>query len=233
MFLNKPLEISEQNISYYNGIAREYNGMLDKDSDKLARRKVATRFSNIIHNGTILDFGGGTGLDLKWLTQNNNRIFFCEPSKEMRKLAISYSDSLLDKNITFLNDHESDFRQWNKKLPFNKKADAVLANFAVLNCIPDIDLLFKNLALLIRPGGHMMAIILTKKDDNIFRQRVLNFFISIMRPPTVNIRYKNYTQTVRLYSTQNIIRASKKYFSLNGTEVLTGSGFTLMHLKRK
>ena len=233
MFLQKPFEISEQNISYYNGIAPEYNGMLDKDSDKLARGKVAARFSKIIHDGTILDFGGGTGLDLKWLTQSNNRIIFCEPSKEMRKLAISYSESLLDKNITFLNDHESDFRQWNKKLPFSEKADAILANFAVLNCIPDIEFLFKNLALIIRPGGHMVAIILTKKANNLFRRGIQNFFISIIRPSTVNIRYKNYRQTVRLYSTQNIIRASKKYFSLNSIEVLTCSGFTLMHLKRK
>ncbi len=230
IFLNKPLEISEQNILYYDGIAGEYNSMLDKDSDRLTREKVATRFLNIIHNGTILDFGGGTGLDLNWLSQNNNRIFFCEPSREMRKLAISYSEDLFCKNIIFLNDDASDFRQWNNEVPFSEKADAVLANFAVLNCIPGIKLLFKILSLIMKPGGNMVALILTKKNNNI-RDFLASIFYK--RPVFTNIHYKDYQQTIYLYSIKQIVEASREYFDLCNTEVFKDSDFTLMHLKRK
>ena len=43
--------------------------------------------------------------------------------------------------------YQTDFRNWNAGFPFDQKVNAVLANFAVINCIPDIELLFEKLAL--------------------------------------------------------------------------------------
>ena len=77
-----------ENILYYNAIANEYNDMVDTDADRIVREKVANKFCSIVKASVVLDFGGGTGLDLEWLASNNHTIFFCEPSAGMRGKAI-------------------------------------------------------------------------------------------------------------------------------------------------
>ena len=53
-FLKTPLGIIEQNISYYNAIARKYDSMVNKNSDKLVRQKVAAKFWSIVKNSSCL-----------------------------------------------------------------------------------------------------------------------------------------------------------------------------------
>ena len=54
--------------------------MMENDADKIVRAKVANKFCDIVKDGGVLDFGGGTGLDIQWLTNKNFAVFFCEPS---------------------------------------------------------------------------------------------------------------------------------------------------------
>lgn len=224
-----------ENILYYNAIAQEYNDMLENDSDRIVREKVANKFCSIVKASAVLDFGGGTGLDIEWLSANNHTVLFCEPSISMRGQAIGNHKSLLRDNVTFLDDSATDFRQWHLKIPFAEKVDAVLSNFAVLNCIPDIELLFQNLALVVKPGGNMIALVLTKNLKKVLKGNFRNILTSFIRhkPASINIAYKEYQQTVYIYSIKEIIKASKKYFSFCSSEVLPASGFTLIHLMRK
>ena len=234
-FLITHLEISKQNISYYNAVADEYNDMLDKEPDRIIRKRVAHKFCSIIKNGTVLDFGGGTGLDIQWLTSKGFTVFFCEPSSGMRERAIADHSNLPKDRITFLDNSSTDFRRWHSQLPFVEKVDAVLSNFAVLNCIPDIELLFKSLALVIKPGGNMIALVLTKslkKNLRLDFQNMLKSFVHRGRT-TLNIWYKKHGQTVYVYSIKEIEKASAKDFIFCGSEVLPSSVFTLIHLKRK
>ena len=229
------MKTGSKNILYYNAIANEYNEMLDKIPDKIAREKVADKFCSIVKDGIVLDFGGGTGLDIQWLTNKNFTVFFCEPSTGMRERAISAYSNLPQDKIIFLDDSATDFRQWHLQLPFPVQVDAVLSNFAVLNCIPDIKLLFQSLALVIKPGGNMIALVLTKKlknklDGN-FRS-ILKSFIPY-GPATLNITYKKHGQTVYVYSIKEIIKAASKKFNFCSSEILPASDFTLIHLKRK
>ena len=226
---------NETNIEYYNAIAKEYNNMLNKDSDRTIRKKVADKFCSIVKNAVVLDFGGGTGLDLRWLSDNNHTVFFCEPSSGMRQRAISdYSDLPRDK-IIFVDDSATDFLQWNLRFPFPAQVDAVLSNFAVLNCIPNIELLFQSLALVIKPGGNIIALVLTRKLKSKLNGNFRNMLTSFIHQGalTLNISYKKYTQTVYVYSIQEIIKAAAKHFEFCSSEVLPASGFTLIHLKRK
>ncbi|MGH2565714.1 MAG: class I SAM-dependent methyltransferase [Ginsengibacter sp.] len=229
------LAIIEQNISYYNDIAPQYNTMVDKDSDKSVRQKVADKFLNICKNATVLDFGGGTGLDLEWLSESNFKIFICEPSKAMREIAIAKNKILANQNVIFLDDAATDFRQWNHVLPFEEKANAVLANFAVLNCIPDIELLFSRLALIIKPQANIIALALTKDLKKLCRTNFKSFFRSFIynEPLSINIQYQNHQQTVYIYSVPEIIKASKNDFIFCSSERLHSSDFTLIHLMRK
>src|SRR5450432_1302494 len=229
------MKAGSENILYYNAIAKEYNDMLDKNPDRIAREKVAGKFCDIVKAATVLDFGGGTGLDLTWLSNNNNTIFFCEPSAGMREIAIANHASLLRDNVIFLDDFAADFRQWHLEPPFPVKMDAVLSNFAVLNCIPDIELLFQSLAEVVRHGGNLIALVLTKKLKKIMSENFRGILKSFIYngPAIVDVKYKKYHQTVYIYSVKEIIKASKKYFDFCSGEVLPDSGFTLIHLQRK
>ena len=223
-----------ENILYYNAIAKEYNNMMDTNPDKIIREKVAGKFCRLVNGAVVLDFGGGTGLDLGWLTNHNHTVFFCEPSAGMRETAISnYKDSLHDK-VIFLNELAADFRQWHLKVPFPVKVDAVLLNFAVLNCIPDIEFLFQNLAIVMKPGGDIVALVLTK-NLKILKGNFKSIFKSLINhePATIKVRYEKHQQTVYIYSIKEIIKASGHHFNFCSSEVLSASGFTLLHLKRK
>lgn len=226
---------SRNNILYYDAIAPEYNNMMENDSDRIAREKVANKFCSIVKSATVIDFGGGTGLDLTWLSNNNDTIFFCEPSEGMRDIAIANHTNSLHDNVVFLDDAAADFREWHVRPPFDVKVDAVLSNFAVLNCIPDIELLFQNLAVVVKPGGNVIALVLTKKLKKIVNGNFRNILKSFIHsgPATINVQYKKHQQTVYIYSIKEIIQVSKKHFDFCGSEVLPASGFTLIHLQRK
>ena len=229
------MKTESKNISYYNAIADEYNDMLNKEPDRIIRKNVADKFCNIVESGTVLDFGGGTGLDIQWLIDNGFNVFFCEPSSGMRERAITDHSNLPKDRITFLDNSSTDFRRWHSQLPFVEKVDAVLSNFAVLNCIPDIELLFKSLALVIKPGGNMIALVLTKslkKNLRLDFQNMLKSFVHRGRT-ILNIWYKKHGQTVYVYSIKEIEKASAKDFIFCGSEVLPSSVFMLIHLKRK
>ena len=229
------MKSGSENILYYNAIANDYNDMLDKNPDRIVRKKVARKFCSIVKASAVLDFGGGTGLDLDWLAEHNQTIFFCEPSSGMREKAIGNHQDLQRNKVIYLNDFAADFRQWHLKLPFAVKVDAVLANFAVLNCIPDIELLFQNLAIVIKPGGNIIALVLTRDLKKMLKRNFRDILKSFIHHEsvTMNVRYKKYQQTVYIYSINEIIKASKNDFIFCSSECFPGSGFTLLHLKRK
>jgi SAM-dependent methyltransferase len=229
------MKSGSENILYYNAIANDYDDMLDKTPDRIVRERVADKFCSIVKGAAVLDFGGGTGLDLDWLAEHNQTIFFCEPSSGMREKAMCNHNDLQHDRVIFLNDFAADFRQWHLQLPFAIKVDAVLANFAVINCIPGIELLFQNLALVIKPGGNILALVLARDLKKMLKRNFRDVLKSFIRhePVTMNVRYKKYQQTVYIYSISEIINASKNDFIFCSSEYLPGSGFTLLHLKRK
>src|ERR1700730_17428602 len=145
--------IHKQNCSFYDEIADNYDSMMDQEIlNGITRQKVTDKFYNIIKSGEILDFGGGTGRDLEWLTHKGYRIIFCEPSEKMREKASELNkNNLHNADLVFVDPDRTDFTKWHKELPFSQKVDAILANFAVINCIADIELLFQNLALVLKP----------------------------------------------------------------------------------
>src|SRR5436190_17481794 len=90
----------ETNESFYNSIATKYESHLTKE-DVAARAEVAKVFIQNVKSGAILDFGGGTGLDLPWLlAQEKYRVIFLEPSSNMREVAKSKYEN--QKEVTFL-----------------------------------------------------------------------------------------------------------------------------------
>lgn len=231
------LSVIEQNVSYYNEIAELYDEILDRDhSNELIRKKVASIFSELVPSGLVLDFGGGTGKDLDWLTEKRYDIIFCEPSIKMREKAFLLSKNKLQQNnITFLENNACDFTTWETNLPFSQKADAILANFAVINSIPDIKLLFKSLSLVIRPGGHLLMLILKSDFKKRWRSDRRATLLSLFTAATVtaDIQFNSQRQKVHFYTIRKIKKAAGAYFHFRNSRLLKENDFILIHLARK
>jgi glycosyltransferase involved in cell wall biosynthesis len=221
--------VANHNISYYNAIAEEYDAMLEKEQiNKVVRQKVAVRFMEFVKEGRVLDFGGGTGLDMDWMSELPYRIIFCEPSAGMREKAIQHNRDILNNDrIHFLGDGGSDFTRWQQEIPFPDKVDGILSNFAVMNSIGDINLLFGSLSLIIKPQGHFFALVLnsdpTRSRPSLIRRK---------RRETL-VKYKEHRQLVYLYPVKMIRKAAAGWFDFCDSESFEGSGFTLIHLVRK
>jgi SAM-dependent methyltransferase len=229
--------ISSQNILYYNLIAPDYDAILNKDAaNAMIRQTVASRFIALVKGGSVLDFGGGTGRDLGWLTQNRYRVIFCEPSAAMRQIAMGREKTEFpEAGVTFFDDNQSDFRNWDTLLPFQQKTDAVLANFAVFNCIPDIEFLFEKLALATDPGGIVITLMLDGGILKRLRSNLKGTIKSIFSgaPVSYRIDYNGERQLVYIHSIHAIKKAVKRKFEFCHFERLDGSGFCLIHLVRK
>jgi SAM-dependent methyltransferase len=228
--------VSEQNISYYNAIAAGYDAMLSNDTaNSIIRSEVAAHFTRLVKEGYVLDFGGGTGQDLGWLLRQRYHILFCEPSFAMRQIALERGmKEFPGADILFMDDTKTDFRNWEEDYPFERKMDAVLANFAVINCIPDIGLLFEKLAKTIKPGGVVLALMLDNSLRKRLRSNLKGTIYSWITGNPVNffIDYNGSCQLVYIHSVKAIKRALGNKFEFKYLEGLEGFGFCLIHLTR-
>ena len=230
-------EITRQNIAYYNAIAPGYDAILEEDAANAAvRSRVAEVFTSLVRGGCIIDFGGGTGQDSKWLANRRYHVIFCEPSPAMREIAIKRSRAELpDASILFLDDNESDFRAWTSSFPLERRVDAVLANFAVMNCIPDIDLVFDKLAAVVKPGGWVVTLVLENGLGKRLRSNFRSALTSLITGEPVGffVDYNNSRQLVYIHSMRNIRRAVRNNFNFSHQEQLYGPGFRLICLQRR
>jgi SAM-dependent methyltransferase len=233
----KMSDISKQNISYYDEIAEDYDAILNKDAaNAIIRSRVSDRFNSLVKSGTVLDFGGGTGQDLGWMLRYGYHVIFCEPSAAMREIAVERTEyELPSAVISFLEDHETDFRTWNSLFPFEQKVNAVLANFAVINCIPDITTLFEKLALVIEPGGIVFVLMLDYTIVRKLRSNLKGTIRSFFSGNTLSfeIDYSGERQQVYLHSDRAIRRAVAHTFEYDRPELFRRFGYRLIHLVRK
>lgn len=228
--------IIANNISYYNEVAGSYNDFMEEQaSNKEVRDFVKSKFLREVEAGWVLDFGGGTGLDLPWLTDRYN-VIFCEPSDCMRDEAISLiNEQLTGKNVRLLKSGQTDFASWVKQPPLLTPADAILANFGVLNYISELKSLFNNFASVLKPGGHCILLILELDLRKRLKWHRRNAIKSLFyrSPFKMYIPYKNQRQLVFVHTPGEVRRACAQYFSFCSAESLKGFDFTLIHLVRK
>jgi glycosyltransferase involved in cell wall biosynthesis/ubiquinone/menaquinone biosynthesis C-methylase UbiE len=226
-----------ENLSYHDQAADSYDQTMEQDPvNKKIRQRVKEKFCQLLPSGLVMDFGGGTGQDLEWLTGHSYEVLFCEPSVAMRGKAIRYNDTVLRSNrITFLDSASTDFSTWHQQLPSPQKVDAVLSDFGALNYIPDIRSLFSNMARIIRPGGHFVLLVLKlnlKKRMKWHRRNALRSLL-FRTPFVLYIPYeRTRRQTVFVHTLKEIETASAPYFTLDSEEGLDEYDFTLIHLVR-
>jgi ubiquinone/menaquinone biosynthesis C-methylase UbiE len=225
------IAVAQKSIAYYNEIAPQYDAMLEKEAaNNIVRKAVAESFTASVKKGWVLDIGGGTGQDLQWLVGNDYKVIFCEPSAGMRKIAMQ--NTVANNSVIFLEGPDTDFMNWAIALPFDQKAEGALLNFAVLNCISNIDVLFKQLSLIVKPGSRIVALILSTDLKTLFRKSpgaaIKKLFFNAAA--TFTIQYQHSKQTVYNYTKKDIKKAAAPNFSIAQWEVKKGSGFALVHL---
>ncbi|HEY6082800.1 MAG TPA: hypothetical protein VIU45_05030 [Chitinophagaceae bacterium] len=146
--------------AFYDRIAEEYDHQLTA-SDKQVRRVVSGVFRQYIPRGNVLDFGGGTGLDLPWLLAGDYHVFFLEPSVNMRAIAKKAANVIAGINRPVFLEEHTDIRDWSSgSLPVLEKMNGVLADFAVLNCIAEPAIFFEKIALVCERHCYIVACVI-------------------------------------------------------------------------
>lgn len=183
-----------------------------------------------------MDFGGGTGLDLPWLTKNFQKIYFLEPSLRMRGIARDASLANKVKNkVIFLEDN-IDFNSWNENnLPIQEKMNGIAANFAVLNCIESPEILFEKLALVCTTNGHVLATVLDSNPLNIWKNHSGIVAIkSLMRKRlTVYNNHQGVGHPTYFFQRKYLKAASSKFFKFVDYKPIPDSPFAIMVLSKK
>lgn len=97
----------------------------------------------------VVDLGCGTGIDAAWLASRVHRVKAFDPSPAMVEAAKTRCSALANVIVT---------QAEVGRIELVGQADLVLANFGVVNCVPDPLTLRNQLIAAVRPGGHAVLV---------------------------------------------------------------------------
>ncbi|MBS1687762.1 MAG: class I SAM-dependent methyltransferase [Bacteroidetes bacterium] len=219
-------------ISFYDLHAAEYNSHMSA-SDNRVRSTVWQCFNEYVPMGKVLDFGGGTGLDLLWLSERYEKVFFLEPSVNMR--AEAHKVALSCSNVYFV-ENNIDFNDWSyDNLPFYGKLNGVMADFAVFNCIKNIDILFEKLALVCANNSYVIALVLDASLKKLFKNYSLKFVLRSILNQQIEManNEKGISHTTYLHALKQYASAAKKCFELINYMPVADSNFAILIFQKK
>lgn len=208
-------------LEFYDSIAPDYDSHMT-ESDKKARLSVRDLFRKYVTSGNILDFGGGTGLDLPWMVESGYNVLFMEPSEKMRAIA---HQRIQSNNVTFIND-------WGDTRLFQQKVNGIFANFAVFNCIEnDFDVLFQTFARISSDNCYVVVTVIDPRFGNMIKH------YSIVAATKMLLRSRLTIQSDRLptyiHSISSLRKTSCEYFTLQSIVALDVSSFAVLIFKKK
>jgi len=222
-------------IRFYDNIAPEYNASFTPP-DELVRRIFSETFLETVKKGTIMDFGGGTGLDLMWMVQNFQKVYFMEPSEKMREIARETTARHHMKNLVAFLENHLDFNLWSESsLPTQEKMDGIAANFAVFNCIENLELLFEKLSIISNKNGHILATVINTNFVSIWKN--YSPIVAIKSIMTKRLRvYNNHKGTghpTYFFQLKYLKSSSSKFFRFMAYKPVPGSPFAILILSKK
>jgi SAM-dependent methyltransferase len=139
----------------FDRVASSYDELFTRTAIGRAQRsQVWTRLRSTFHRGDrVLELNCGTGEDARFLAQHGVSVFACDVSPAMIEVAESYS-VLAERagSIEYRQLANEKLFRLSPKVPF----DGAFSNFSGLNCVADLQPVARNLAALVRPGGHVL-----------------------------------------------------------------------------
>jgi len=226
---------TESVSSFYNAVADDYDNHMTA-SDKRVRETLSFIFRNHVSSGGILDFGGGTGLDLAWLRDLGYRVYFLEPSFNMRAIAKKKVVPSAGLNDPMFIEDNTNFCTWTAEhSPIPEKLQGVLANMGVLNCIEKLDIFFEKMAGICNKKGHIIATVLDSRPGVMFKQYSIFTVLRLFFTGKVKIlnEYKGTYHETYVHSIKSIRKASDNYFEIKSCQRLAFSAFTVLILFKK
>jgi 2-polyprenyl-3-methyl-5-hydroxy-6-metoxy-1,4-benzoquinol methylase len=221
----------ESNESFYSAIASEYNTRLtNQDID--TRKSISEIFKQKVPHGSIMDFGGGTGLDLPWMLEHNYNVFFLEPSAGMRSVAKENPDHT--GNLVFV-ETNMDYRDWTlNNLPIKGKLTGVLANFAVLNCLENVQPFFEKISMLLDANGYLIVTVIDPAYRSISGSYslVAALKLNLLGQLEILNQHKGIFHSTFIHSLRSLKRKSKPYFNLESCVSMRDSNFIVMQFRR-
>jgi ubiquinone/menaquinone biosynthesis C-methylase UbiE len=216
-------------VAFYDAIAGDYDNYMAEDNGQV-RLAVETKLDTYIKGKVVLDFGGGTGSDLYWLSRKYD-VIFLEPSEKMRSIAKNKAG--MGNNISFI-ERNIDFHDWSPgNLPFEEKADAILMNHAVLNCIKNISLLMERLDHISKPGTIVIAAVLQSSFGHYFRQGYFKTaFKTLFGKGLAYSNYKGMSHAAYLHTDRQVLKAIKPQFRQVEFSALPGTPYKILVLKK-
>jgi SAM-dependent methyltransferase len=209
-------------LKFYDAIASSYDSLVESYPLNAAVRETVSSYfiKNVPKSAAVMDFGGGTGLDLPWLLEAGFRVYFCEPSGGMRQQAIDRVQRLsANPRIEFMQPQDTNWLAWldpGRQPPC--RVDAILANLAVLNCISAIETAFAALAAVLAPKGHFITTVLdTSRLATAISPRKWRRALSAWRcGEDVKSRPQlgDATQVAYHHSQQRLVKAARWWFRL-------------------
>jgi 2-polyprenyl-3-methyl-5-hydroxy-6-metoxy-1,4-benzoquinol methylase len=221
----------ESNESFYSAIASEYNSRLTTQ-DNVTRKSISEIFKQKVPRGSIMDFGGGTGLDLPWMLVHNYKVFFLEPSEGMRSVAKENSDHT--GNLVFV-ETNMDYKDWTlNALPIKEKLTGVLANFAVLNCIENVQSFFEKISMLLDSNGYLIVTVIDPAYSSMSRSYslVAALKLNLLGQLKILNQHKGIFHSTFIHSLQSLKKKSKPYFNLESYVSMRDSNFIVMLFRR-
>lgn len=194
---------------FYDAVAPSYDELLDTDATNgVNRQEVAIAVRDALDPGSrILDFGAGTGSDWDWLLAAGYEVVSYEPSAGMRAVAaqrpVAHQVTLIDDLSSWLSD------------PFKARFDGILANFAVMNHVRDLQRVFATFDAILRPGGQLFLVVLDPSQGSAPR----------------SVEYDGLKTPVYVHRVMDISAASQQY-DLAVERTLTGNRFRLLQYSK-
>lgn len=138
----------------FDRIADTYDDVALSAVGRVFRDRVRAHVRPLVGPGVrVLDVGCGTGLDAVWMAQQGCRVVAVDASGAMverARAAIAAAEQKNNVHVSTADIAEVDFRRMLALLPSNEQSaaaeseteadrfDVVVANFGVINCVPDL-----------------------------------------------------------------------------------------------
>lgn len=166
-----------QDVQPFDAVAAEYDSHFTHHQlGRWLREAVHRHLADLVQPGAhVLELGCGTGEDALWLARHGAHVTATDASAAMLKIAARKTAAAgLSEQITFAQVDLLGNGEWGigsaesspkPPIPYpllpTPQYDAVLANFGVLNCLPDRRALASTLARWVRPGGRMALVVMS------------------------------------------------------------------------
>jgi 2-polyprenyl-3-methyl-5-hydroxy-6-metoxy-1,4-benzoquinol methylase len=172
-----PVGVTLQNRSSFDATAMEYDAHFTQHClGRWLREAVHRHVAALVQpDSQVLELGCGTGEDAVWLAQRGAWVTATDASSAMLEItahkaaAAGVADRISTAQLDLSNVGDwisriadPDALASNPQYPIpNTQYDAVLANFGVLNCLPDRRALAAALAQWVKPGGHVALVVMS------------------------------------------------------------------------